>query len=86
MAEGKEPLPEGVTMGVRTLDASGSFPRDGDDGLYLKNYDTCHRHYVETLEGKMRVQIGDWIITGIKGERYPCKPDIFAATYDRVDD
>lgn len=37
---------------------------------------------IETLEGIMRVSPGDWIITGVKGERYPCKPDIFAATYD----
>ena len=40
--------------------------------------------YMQTLEGKMHVQAGDWIITGIKGERYPCKPDIFLATYEPV--
>ena len=39
---------------------------------------------IETLEGTMRAEVGDWIITGVKGERYPCKPDIFAATYDEV--
>ena len=38
--------------------------------------------YIETLEGKMRISEGDFIITGIKGERYPCKPDIFEATYE----
>jgi hypothetical protein len=38
--------------------------------------------YIDTLEGCMEVSIGDWIITGIKGEHYPCKPDIFAATYE----
>ena len=37
---------------------------------------------IETLEGRMTAQPGDWIIKGIKGEFYPCKPDIFAATYD----
>jgi hypothetical protein len=37
---------------------------------------------IKTLEGDMRVSDGDWIITGVKGERYPCKPDIFAATYE----
>lgn len=37
---------------------------------------------IETLEGVMRVTPGDWIITGIAGEHYPCKPDIFAATYE----
>lgn len=35
-----------------------------------------------TLEGKMRAERGDWIIRGVQGELYPCKPDIFAATYD----
>lgn len=40
--------------------------------------------YVEirTLEGVMRGNVGDWIIRGVKGEYYPCKPDIFAATYE----
>jgi hypothetical protein len=37
---------------------------------------------IRTLEGTMRAEKGDWIIRGIKGEFYPCKPDIFAATYD----
>lgn len=37
---------------------------------------------VQTLEGNMRVSPGDWIITGVKGEQYPCKPDIFAQTYE----
>ena len=41
--------------------------------------------YVETIEGPLHVSRGDWIITGVKGERYPCKPDIFAATYDLAD-
>jgi hypothetical protein len=40
---------------------------------------------IETLEGDMRASEGDWIIKGIKGELYPCKPDIFEATYDPVD-
>jgi hypothetical protein len=37
---------------------------------------------IETLEGTMRANVGDWIIRGIKGELYPCKPDIFEATYE----
>ena len=37
-----------------------------------------------TLEGKMHASIGDWIIKGVAGEFYPCKPDIFEATYDAV--
>lgn len=42
--------------------------------------------YIETLQGPLQVSRGDWIITGIKGERYPCKPDIFAATYEAVEE
>lgn len=40
---------------------------------------------VRTLEGDMMVAIGDWIICGVKGEIYPCKPDIFSASYDPVE-
>lgn len=42
------------------------------------------RSVIRTLEGDMDVNVGDWIITGVKGERYPCKPDIFAQTYEPV--
>lgn len=38
--------------------------------------------WVKTLEGGHIVSPGDWIIKGVKGEHYPCKPDIFSATYD----
>lgn len=37
---------------------------------------------IRTLEGEMTASKGDWIIKGVKGEFYPCKPDIFAATYE----
>lgn len=37
---------------------------------------------IHTLEGKMLANVGDWIIKGVKGEFYPCKPEIFAATYE----
>ena len=40
---------------------------------------------IETLEGDHRASIGDWIIKGINGEFYPCKPDIFEKTYERVE-
>jgi hypothetical protein len=39
---------------------------------------------IATLEGEHLVSFGDWIIRGVKGELYPCKPDIFAATYEAV--
>jgi hypothetical protein len=41
---------------------------------------------IDTLEGRMFASAGDWIIRGVKGELYPCKPDIFAATYEAVED
>jgi hypothetical protein len=45
-----------------------------------------HNHgWIDTLEGGHVVCPGDWIITGVKGEQYPCKPDIFEATYDPVE-
>ena len=40
---------------------------------------------IETLEGEKTVDIGDWVIKGIRNEFYPCKPEIFAATYDEVE-
>ena len=39
---------------------------------------------IDTLEGQMRGELGDWIIKGIKGEVYPCKPDIFKESYDEI--
>ena len=44
-----------------------------------------HEHgWIDTLEDGHNVCPGDWIITGIKGEKYPCKPDIFDATYEAL--
>lgn len=45
--------------------------------------DRCN---IITLEGVMVGNKGDWIIMGVKGEIYPCKPDIFEATYEAVDE
>lgn len=60
----------------RWLDAGGAkWTPAGDGGLNI-----------ETLEGTMRADDGDWIIKGVKGEFYPCKPGIFAATYEAVDE
>ena len=41
-----------------------------------------HAIVIATLEGDMRARAGDWIIRGVQGEVYPCKADIFAATYE----
>ena len=46
---------------------------------------TFHVHgWIDTKEDGHRVCPGDWIITGVAGEHYPCKPDIFTKTYERV--
>ena len=41
---------------------------------------------ITTLEGEMEASLGDWVIRGVKGELYPCKSDIFAATYEPADE
>ena len=41
--------------------------------------------YIGTLEGEMTAEVGDWIIKGVAGEFYPCKPEIFEATYELVE-
>ena len=41
---------------------------------------------IDTLEGRMLANPGDWIIKGVAGEFYPCKPDIFEQTYERVEE
>ena len=56
-------------------------PRDVVDNLELKATDAP---IVHTLEGDMRTSPGDWIIRGVAGEFYPCKPEIFTATYEEV--
>lgn len=48
--------------------------------------DSVYRAQIPTLDGFTQADIGDWIIRGIKGEVYPCKPDIFEATYERVEE
>lgn len=58
-------------------DFMGSSPRFGDGP---KGYSV----YIDTLEGEYRADPGDWIIRGVQGEFYPCKPGIFEATYDAV--
>jgi hypothetical protein len=53
-------------------------------GVALGEDDNPHVLAIPTLEGEMRAEPGDWIIKGVQGEFYPCKPDIFDATYDEV--
>ena len=54
--------------------------------VVIDAYQTDQEMYIETLEGTMRADPGDWIITGVNGEQYPCKPDIFEKTYEKAED
>jgi hypothetical protein len=62
-----------------------------DENGFYKQCKNCtlsipKKPYIETLEGNYYINKGDYIITGVKGERYPCKPDIFEETYEKVKD
>ena len=49
----------------------------------IEAYQTEEEIYIETLEGIMKADKGDWIIKGVKGELYPCKPDVFEITVEK---
>ncbi len=86
----------------RPFEDTGVIPTDPREGKVVRYYrhpnvpgetacSKCgrimHDHgWIDTLEDGHNVCPGDWIITGIKGEKYPCKPDIFAQTYEAVVD
>lgn len=53
--------------------------------IVIEAYQTDKEMMIDTLEGPLRADPGDWIITGIRGEQYPCKPDVFEKTYDKVE-
>ena len=54
--------------------------------IYFENPGShCCRLMIKTLEGTMAANQGDWIIQGVTGELYPCKPDIFEQTYELVE-
>ncbi len=57
----------------------------GDHPAVLAEEGDAAAGYVDTPEGRLRVLPGDWIITGVAGEHYPCKPEIFEQLYTRED-
>ena len=74
-----------VIEAVQITDRTFDDPHPNDEHVPGLIYDPIQRCVlINTLEGQMRGDVGDWIIKGVKGEFYPCKPDIFAATYDLV--
>ncbi len=54
--------------------------------VIITAYKTDKELIINTLEGPLKADVGDYIITGLRGEEYPCKPDIFEKTYEAVDD
>ena len=52
--------------------------------LIVEAYIATKEEYIKTLEGTMKAHKGDYVITGVKGEKYPCKPDVFHETYEEV--
>jgi len=54
--------------------------------VVIEAYQTDREVFIETLEGTMKADVGDWIIKGVKGEYYPCKPDVFNMTYEKDGD
>lgn len=52
--------------------------------VIVEAYQTKKELKIDTLEGTMTASPGDWIITGVNGEQYPCKPDVFKKTYQAV--
>lgn len=70
-------------MAYKHPDINYGWPKE--DGNALHELDG--KHWIRTLESNyFVVSNGDWIITGIKGEKYACKPDIFEATYEPVEE
>ena len=54
--------------------------------VVVEAYQTDKEIIIHTLEGDMKANVGDYIITGVNGEQYPCKPDIFEKTYEAVEE
>lgn len=74
---------DGSNVGeVLDFGMTGDTPLWGDD---FKIDEKLKCVEILTREGTMRASVGDWIIRGVKGEFYPCKPDIFEQTYEKVD-
>ncbi len=73
-------------VGSPNMDSIINWCNKGKNNLIDKDYKPCWHNgtdiYIETLEGTMTATVGDYIIKGVQGEFYPCKPDIFLKTYD----
>ena len=76
-----------VIEAVQITDATFDDPRPNPEHISGISYDPRLRiAFIATLSGVVRAKVGDWILRGVKSELYPCKPDIFQATYEAVDE
>lgn len=86
--DGTEDNGQAICVWANTLGADAEYHPfladhfKGDSTVYVAHPDPYLR--IVTLEGTMVASKGDWVIRGVKGEFYPCKPDIFDATYEAV--
>jgi len=71
----KKPIVIEAVQWFKHGDHAAVLHESGDDGV----------GYIDTLEGRLRVEPGDWVITGVAGENYPCKPEIFDQLYTPAD-
>lgn len=70
---------------IRAFMESWSLPKPVADAYERGGWRIDHDHIaIPTLEGRMRAEFDDYVIMGVQGEFYPCKPDIFAETYEPV--
>lgn len=80
--EAATPVIDWVLAGDGTARYHSAEPEPEDDVDVWPTSAEPEHIAIDTLEGTMRAEAGDWIIRGVKGEFYPCKPDIFDATYE----
>ena len=73
---------EAVLWTGRNVEEVNAFINEGQDEETLPGRPIV----IETLEGDVTAQVGDWIIKGVAGEFYPCKPNIFEQTYEQRND
>lgn len=76
-----------VIEAMQLTTGNGDAVADGFCAGTDAGYDPRHQQvWIRTLEGIMRADVGDYVIRGIQGELYPCKPQIFEATYEAVEE
>lgn len=80
----KKPVPVEASRWWEDGDHPAVKPIPDDQGECSCRRKLNEHGYIETLEGTMRVCPGDWVITGVAGEHYPCKHEIFKQTYEPV--